>query len=173
MIAFMQAMQDKITTRRVDYTNDADRAAVCMLLDHYARDPMGGGSPIAPNVLTRLCDDLAARPFAFSFIAWANSAQGSQPAGLTNCFEGYSTFKAAPLINIHDIVVHSDWRGQGVGQKLMQAVELEARARQACKITLEVLTGNSVAMKSYAHFGFAPYALDPKAGTATFMQKWL
>lgn len=134
---------------------------------------MGGGTPLAPEALARLCDDLATRPFAFSFIAWAQTAQGEQAAGLVNCFEGYSTFKAAPLINIHDIVVHSDWRGKGVAQQLMQAVELEARARAACKVTLEVLAGNHTAMKSYERFGFAPYALDPKAGTATLMQKWL
>jgi GNAT superfamily N-acetyltransferase len=166
-------MAAQFITRRVDYSKPQDRAALTALLDHYAQDPMGGGSPIAPEALARLCDDLAKRPFAFSVIAWAQTAQVEQPAGLANCFEGYSTFKAAPLINIHDIVVHSDWRGQGVAQQLMQAVELEARARAACKITLEVLTGNHTAMKSYERFGFAPYALDPKAGTATFMQKWL
>jgi GNAT superfamily N-acetyltransferase len=166
-------MPEPFITRRVDYHKPQDRAALTALLDHYAQDPMGGGTPLAPEALARLCDDLAKRPFAFSFIAWAQTAQGEQPTGLVNCFEGYSTFKAAPLINIHDIVVHSDWRGQGVAQQLMQAVELEARARAACKITLEVLTGNRTAMKSYERFGFAPYALDPKAGTATFMQKWL
>lgn len=161
------------TTRRVDYTKPEDRAALTGLLDHYARDPMGGGTPLSPEVLARLCDDLAKRPAAFSFIAYSEKGAKGAPAGLVNCFEAYSTFKAAPLINIHDIVVHSDWRGQGVAQLLMQAVESEARARQACKITLEVLTGNAIAMKSYERFGFAPYALDPKAGTATFMQKWL
>jgi ribosomal protein S18 acetylase RimI-like enzyme len=166
-------MAEPFITRRVDYRKPQDRAALTALLDHYAQDPMGGGTPLAPEALARLCDDLATRPFAFSFIAWAQTAQGEQAAGLVNCFEGYSTFKAAPLINIHDIVVHSDWRGQGVAQQLMQAVELEARARVACKITLEVLTGNHTAMKSYERFGFAPYALDPKAGTATLMQKWL
>jgi GNAT superfamily N-acetyltransferase len=158
------------TTKRVDYSNAEDRAALIGLLDHYARDPMGGGAPLAPEGLARLCDDLNQRPFAFSIIAYS---ENGTPAGLANCFEGYSTFKAAPLINIHDIVVHSDWRGQGIAQLLMQAVEQEAHARKACKITLEVLTGNHAAMKSYEHFGFAPYALDPKAGTATFMQKWL
>jgi ribosomal protein S18 acetylase RimI-like enzyme len=163
-------MAAQFTTRRVDYHKPEDRAALTGLLDHYARDPMGGGCPLAPDVLTRLCDDLAARTFAFSFIAYG---EDGTPAGLVNCFEGYSTFKAQPLINIHDIVVHSAWRGQGVAQQLMQAVEAEARARQACKITLEVLTGNHTAMKSYERFGFAPYALDPNAGTATFMQKWL
>ncbi len=166
-------MTMEFVTRHVDYTLAQDRAALTALLDHYARDPMGGGSPIAPDALKRLCDELGQRSFAFSFIAWAQTSIGEQAVGLANCFEGYSTFKAASLVNIHDIVVHSDWRGQGVGQALMQAVEAEGRIRKACKITLEVLTGNAVAMKSYARFGFAPYALDPKAGTATFMQKWL
>jgi GNAT superfamily N-acetyltransferase len=170
-------MAAQFITRRVDYRNPKDRAALTALLDHYAQDPMGGGSPIAPDALARLCDDLSERAFAFSFIAWAaspeNEGKGERAVGLVNCMEGYSTFKAKPLINIHDLIVHSDWRGQGVGQRLMQAVEQEARNKGACKITLEVLTGNLTAMKSYERFGFAPYALDPKAGTATFMQKWL
>jgi GNAT superfamily N-acetyltransferase len=166
-----------ITTRRVDYANASDRAALCSLLNHYAQDPMGGGEPLTPDVLARLCDDLSQRAFAFSFIAWAaspeNEGKGERAVGLVNCMEGYSTFKAKPLINIHDLIVHSEWRGQGVGQRLMQAVEHVARSKGACKITLEVLTGNHTAMQSYERFGFAPYALDPKAGTATFMQKWL
>jgi GNAT superfamily N-acetyltransferase len=159
-----------ITVRRVDYTSAVDAQALTSLLNHYAQDPMGGSSAIAPEALARLCSDLQRRPFAFSFIAWN---EADQPIGLANCFEGYSTFKAQPLINIHDIVVLSSARGQGVAQLLMQAVEQEAKARNACKITLEVLTGNTVAMRSYQRFGFAPYALDPKAGTATFMQKWI
>ena len=159
-----------ITIRRVNYLDSVDAQALTSLLSHYACDPMGGGTALDPQVLARLCSDLSERPFAFSFIAWS---QSGQPIGLANCFEAYSTFKAQPLINIHDIVVHSSARGQGVAQLLMQAVELEARQRKACKITLEVLTGNTVAMKSYERFGFAAYTLDPKAGTATFLQKWI
>jgi GNAT superfamily N-acetyltransferase len=159
-----------IIVRRVNYNDAVDAQALTSLLNHYACDPMGGGQPLSDQVLARLCSDLGGRPFAFSFIAWS---EADEPLGLANCFEGYSTFKAQPLINIHDIVVHASSRGQGVAQLLMQAVEIEAKARNACKITLEVLTGNAVAMKSYSRFGFAPYALDPKAGTATFMQKWI
>jgi ribosomal protein S18 acetylase RimI-like enzyme len=157
------------TVRRVNYQNNTDRIALCAMLNAYAQDPMGGGETLNEKNLARLCDDLAARPFAFSFLAW----DGTTPLGLINCFEGYSTFKAQPLINIHDVAVHSSARGRGVGQALMQAVELEAKARGACKITLEVLTGNAVALKSYARFGFAAYQLDPEAGQAVFLQKWL
>jgi ribosomal protein S18 acetylase RimI-like enzyme len=158
-----------ITVRRVDYQDPGDRAALCQLLDLYAQDPMGGGAPLATEPLARLCDDLAQRPFAFSFIAW----RAGEPLGLANCFEGYSTFKAQPLINIHDLAVHPSARGRGVGQALMQAVEAEGNVRGACKITLEVLSGNAVALKSYERFGFAGYQLDPQAGQAVFMQKWL
>jgi ribosomal protein S18 acetylase RimI-like enzyme len=158
-----------ITITRVNYQDPTERTALCAMLNSYAQDPMGGAAPIAPGPLARLCDDLAARPFAFSFLAW----RGDEAVGLANCFEGYSTFKAQPLINIHDLAVHPSARSQGVGQALMNAVELEAKARGVCKITLEVLSGNTVALKSYARFGFAAYQLDSSAGQAVFLQKWL
>ncbi|NBQ06516.1 MAG: radical SAM protein [Betaproteobacteria bacterium] len=55
---------------------------------------------------------MARIPGAASFIAWLDG----QPIGLINCFEGYSTFKAKPLLNVHDIAVLDGYRGQGVGQ---------------------------------------------------------
>ena len=158
-----------LTVLPVDYHNVEHRHALVMLLDAYARDPMGGGEGLAEDVKARLCDDLAARPDAASFIAWHDG----EPVGLVNCIEGYSTFKARPLMNIHDIAVLPGQRGQGVGQALLQAAQDHARARGCCKLTLEVLTGNLVALRSYERFGFAPYALDPAAGQASFMQKWL
>ena len=162
-----------ITVRRVNYQDPTDRAALCAMLNSYAQDPMGGSTPIAPELLARLCDDLATKPFAFSFLAWQKTADGEQAVGLANCFEGYSTFKAQPLVNIHDIAVHASTRGQGVGQALLQAVEVEAKSRNACKITLEVLSSNTVALKSYERFGFAAYELDPEIGQAVFLQKWI
>ena len=165
----MTANHAPLTVERVDYRDPLQRQALVGLLDAYARDPMGGGQPLAADVKSRLCDDLAARCDAASFIAWADR----QAVGLINCFEGYSTFKARPLMNIHDIVVLPSQRGRGVGQALLEAVQDHARQRGCCKLTLEVLTGNAVAMRSYSRFGFAPYALDPAAGVATFLQKWL
>ena len=158
-----------ITVRRVNYQDPTDRAALCAMLNSYALDPMGGNEALVDKNLARLCDDLATKPFAFSFLAW----QGADAVGLANCFEGYSTFKAQPLVNIHDLAVQPGARGRGVGQALMQAVEQEGKARNACKITLEVLSGNTVALKSYERFGFAAYQLDPAAGQALFLQKWL
>ncbi len=153
----------------VDYRNTTHRSALVMLLDAYAQDPMGGGEGLTQDVKARLCDDLAARPTAASFIAWLDGT----PVGLINCMEGYSTFKARPLMNIHDIAVLPGHRGAGVGQALLAAAEQHAKDRGCCKLTLEVLTGNTRALKSYLGFGFEPYALDPAEGQASFMQKWL
>ncbi len=158
-----------LAVRRVDYQDQAQAQALVMLLDAYARDPMGGGEGLSEEVKSRLCRDLAQRSDAASFIAW----EDAQPLGLINCIEGYSTFKAQPLMNIHDIAVLPAHRGRGVGQALLAAAEAHARERGCCKLTLEVLTGNSVALRSYQRFGFAPYVLDPSAGQASFMQKWL
>ena len=161
----MNALQVK----RVDYLNALDAKALVFLLDAYAQDPMGGGEALQTEASTRLCADLSRIPGAASFIAW----QDGLAIGLINCFEGYSTFKAKPLLNVHDIAVLASHRGQGVGQALLKAAETHALSRGCCKLTLEVLSGNSQAMASYKRFGFEQYELDPAAGQAQFMQKWL
>ena len=165
-------MNPDLHIQRVDYRAPLDGLHLRRLLDLYARDPMGGGEPLAASVLERLCDDLARRPDAASFLAY-RVTDPSDPVGLINCFEGYSTFKAKPLLNVHDIVVHPDVRGQGVAQALLGAAQQLAIERGCCKLTLEVLSGNTVAMNAYDRFGFTPYQLDPGAGQAVLLQKWL
>ncbi|MCY7294740.1 GNAT family N-acetyltransferase [Alteromonas sp. a30] len=153
----------------VDYNNPQHAKDLVYLLDHYAQDEMGGASPLKENVKQNLSNELAKRSFAFSFIAYVNN----KPAGLINCFEGFSTFACKPLINIHDLVVHSDFRGQGLSRALIQSVCEEGKKRGCCKITLEVLTGNTVAYQAYRRFGFKPYELKPENGSATFMEFYL
>jgi ribosomal protein S18 acetylase RimI-like enzyme len=52
-------------------------------------------------------------------------------------------------------------------------VEQEARRRGACKLTLEVLSNNKPALRTYEREGFASYQLDPEFGHAVFLQKKL
>ena len=98
---------------------------------------------------------------------------GEQPVGLINCIEGFSTFACKPLVNVHDVVVLASHRGQRVTQRMLARVEAEARARGACKLTLEVLSGNPSALRAYEREGFANYQLDPAFGSAMFLQKKL
>ena len=130
---------------------------------------MGGGQSLSKDVKTNLVLALSKLSYAFSFLCYVEGA----PAGLVNCFEAFSTFSCKPLINVYDVVVLKEYRGQGISQKLLQSIEEEAIVRGCCKITLEVLSGNEAAKKSYEKFGFSPYELDPKAGSALFWEKVL
>lgn len=157
-----------LTIALADYRDPRDAADVVALLDAYARDPMGGGEPLRDEVKGRLADDLAANPQAFSLLARLDG----EAVGLANCFMGYSTFAAAPLVNIHDLAVLPDRRGAGIGKALLAAVEAEGLKRGACKVTLEVLSGNP-ARHLYAREGYGDYQLDPATGHALFWQKRL
>ena len=164
-----ETLAPTLTVRRADYGDAGDAAALVALLDVYARDPMGGGKGLSQAVKASLPTALQVFPGAFSLLAF----QGDEAVGLANCFTGFSTFAARPLVNIHDLAVRPEQRGKGIGRALMQAVEAEARARGACKITLEVLGGNDNAKALYAALGYATYALDPAKGTAQFWEKTL
>ncbi len=153
--------------RTIDYSNSRDAADMMMLLDHYAQDPMGGDEPLPQRVRETLIDELQKRSFVASAVAYVNG----KPAALVNYVEGFSTFAAKPLINVHDLVVHTDFRGQGLSHRLLEFVENQAAAMGCCKVTLEVLTENVVAKKSYEKFGFKPYQLTEAGGPAQFWQK--
>ncbi|HEY3047470.1 MAG TPA: GNAT family N-acetyltransferase [Polaromonas sp.] len=154
---------------RADYSNPAHASAVVQLLDAYAQDPAGGGEALSDFAKKHLVKELAARPHAFSVLAF----DGAQPVGLINCIEGFSTFACRPLVNIHDVAVLPSHRGQRVGEQMLALVDEIARERGACKLTLEVLQGNRSAIKLYERVGFAAYQLDPAMGQAQFFQKWL
>jgi len=165
-------MSTAIRVTQADYANPVHAAALVMLLDAYASDPMGGGEPLSDFAKAHLVPSLAARPQAYSVLAFA-SADDSVPVGLVNCIEGFSTFKCQPLVNVHDVAVLAGYRGQRIGEQMLAVAETIARERGACKLTLEVLSGNTGAEKLYRRVGFAYYELDPAMGQAGFMQKWL
>lgn len=165
----MTALAPALAVELADYSDPRDAADIVELLEAYARDPMGGGEPLGQEVRDEVVPGLAATPGAFSLIARVDG----QAVGLANCFTGFSTFVAKPLINVHDMTVISSYRGQGIGRALLEAVDSEARRRGACKITLEVLSGNDRAKRLYLALGYGDYQLDTETGHALFWQKRL
>jgi ribosomal protein S18 acetylase RimI-like enzyme len=153
----------------VDLHNPSESAPWLALLDHYAQDPMGGGAGLSEYAKVHLVEALKDLPTFHGALAY----EGEKAVGLIDCFSGFSTFAAKPLLNIHDIVVHAERRGQGVGQALLAWAETRAQALGCCKLTLEVLANNARAMLAYERAGFVPYELDPAAGQALLLQKVL
>jgi GNAT superfamily N-acetyltransferase len=161
--------QQQINIVRVDYGNPQHGSDLVLLLDSYARDPMGGGEPLSQFVKDNLVAELSKRDFGLSLIVYVDN----QPAGLLNAFEGFSTFACKPLFNVHDIIVLEKFRGLQLSQLLLQELEDIALNKGCCKITLEVLEGNNIAQRAYQKSGFAGYELDPQMGKAMFWQKKL
>ena len=150
-----------------DYKNKSHGFDIVYLLECYSIDPMGGGTLLSDHVKDNLVQELSDLPQAFSVLCYVDR----KPAGLINCFEAFSTFQCKPLINIHDVVVAAHFRGLGISQLMMAAVEEIAKRKSCRKITLEVLEENKVAKSSYKKFGFSGYELNSPMGKAVFWEK--
>lgn len=135
----------------------------------YALDTMGNGGPLPSQVLANLISGLRAHPTTFIFLA----LDQRKFVGIATCFIAFSTFAARPLINIHDLAVLAEYRGQGVGQALLQAVEQHARANNFCKLTLETQENNVRARRVYASAGFTQAVYGDTTGGSLFYSKKL
>jgi GNAT superfamily N-acetyltransferase len=136
--------------RPASLSDPADAAAIVHLIDAYARDPRGGGTPLPAAVRERLAPGLAAHPTAHAWLAFEDGTA----IGVCVGFLGYSTFQAMPLLNIHDVAVLPEHRGRGVGRALLAAAEQTAGAAGCCKLTLEVQDDNPPARRLYERLGF-------------------
>ena len=119
--------------------------AVLELTDAYASDPMGNGEPLSDSVRRDLISELRRHPTTVIFLAY----HYGRAIGIANCFIGFSTFAARPLINISDLAVLPGNRGRGIGRKLLEAVERKARELGCCKLTIEVQENNRRAKYYY------------------------
>ena len=154
---------------KADLATKPHQQAVVSMINAYASDPMGDGKPLASKVKEKLIAGLRNHPTTLIFLAMRESV----PVGIAVCFGGFSTFAARPLLNIHDIYVASEVRGQGVGRMLLEHVERAAQATDCCKLTLEVQERNTHAQKVYAAHGFSQSTYVEEAGGALFLSKVL
>ncbi len=154
---------------KADLSKQYHTEALIQLMSEYALDAMGGGQDLSELAKNNLVAELSKRSSVHVIIAFVDRI----PAGLAICFEGFSTFACKPLLNIHDLIVSSHYRGQGLSKLILQRVEAIACDLGCCKITLEVLEGNHAAKAAYKSFGFSGYELNPQMGHALFWEKKL
>ena len=120
------------------------------LMNIYRNDPMGGVGTMSEELASKLIDDLKDNPTYIGFLVVADRKY----AALANCFTNYSTFKAKPLLNIHDFIVSSEWRGKKVGEFLMNEMATYLKDKGYCRINLEVRHDNPRAMGLYKKMGY-------------------
>ena len=167
-------MSPVIQIIEADLASPEHAADIVAMVDAYASDPMGNDERLPADVLERLVPAMRAHPTTLVLLAYAEDENGNRsPVGIANCFVGFSTFAALPLINIHDLAVMPQARGQGIGRRLLAAVEAKARERGCCKVTLEVLENNRPAKTLYEAVGFEQAVYTGAAGGALFYAKKL
>ncbi len=158
-----------IEIREANLRDPADAAALVEALDAYARDPMGGGEPLAAEVRAGLAPALAVHPGAHVLLAW----EGPRVVGVATCFLGFSTFSARTLLNVHDLGVVPDARGRGVGRALLAQAEALARSLGCIKLSLEVREDNAPARALYEAVGGREFELRGEPRRTFFLTKRL
>lgn len=158
-----------IHSKLADLSNPEQAESVINLLNQYALHPMGGGEALSEFTRLNLIPTLLTRKECSIILAYDDE----KTVGLCNCFEAFSTFASKPLLNIHDLFVVEAYRNQGLAKQMMALAEDIARKKGCCKMTLEVLSKNEAAKKSYHASGYRPYQLDEQFGLAEFWQKYL
>ncbi|WP_372773146.1 GNAT family N-acetyltransferase [Mangrovibacterium sp.] len=134
----------------IDLQSEEHVNALIRLLDVYMRDPMGSSSPMPEGLDSKIIEGLRNYPSYLGFFAKLDG----EFAALANCNKNFSTFKAMPLINIHDFIVHPDFRGKGVGQFLLNQIAAYGMKQGFCRVNLEVRHDNQNAKSLYEKAGF-------------------
>ncbi len=139
------------------------------MTDTSIRRATGGDA----EAILRLIQDLAEQHNASQMIVWnaddlrekgleaehpvfealvAENRDG-QIVGCAIYFERFSTWKG-PNLHIEDLMVLPEYRGQHIGEALMDAVVAEARRREMNRVELDVEGHNEGAMRFYHRKGF-------------------
>jgi len=160
-------MSSQVRIFIADLQDPAHGEAVLEMICAYAAEPMGSGESLPVDVRENLLPGLQAQPGTLVLLAEVDH----RPVGVAVCFRGFSTFYAKPLLNIHDLAVVDGYRGRGIGQTLLAAVEEQARALGCCRITLEVRSDNEGAQRLYRALGFSGGAPGEEEAEYLFWKK--
>ncbi len=135
---------------QVDLENPVHCEQLLHLLNDYMEDEMGISESMPEELGPKIIEGLKKHSAYMGFFICI----GDDYAGLANCNLNFSTWKASPLINIHDLIVSPHFRQQGVGLFLLKGIENYAAENGYCRINLEVRHDNFKAQNLYKKAGF-------------------
>jgi len=134
----------------VDIHDEAQIERLFGILDAYARGPGEQNAPLGPDAREQLEPLLRAHPMSFVLFG----RLGGEIVGAAACVWTLGTFSGRPGLNLHDFSVLPEAQGRGVGSALLEEMQRRAKARDASKLTLEVVGTNEAAQRLYERFGF-------------------
>ncbi len=93
-----------------------------------------------------------ARPMAEVVIA----ESAGEPAGFALFFHNFSTFLGRPGLYLEDLYVRPEWRGRGIGERLLSHLAALAVERGCGRLEWSVLDWNEPAIGFYRALGAEP-----------------
>lgn len=141
---------EKMQFVRVNLEDKSHCSNLLRLLNEYMRDEMGTGKPMPEDLEGKIIEGLKSHAGYVGFFVCV----GDEFAALANCNLNFSTWQAKPLINIHDFIVSSVCRNQGIGMFLLKGIEKFALQKGYCRINLEVRHDNIKAQNLYHKAGY-------------------
>ncbi len=72
-----------------------------------------------------------------------------------------STAEGSRAAWLEDMIVHPDWRGQGIGRRLLNNALAEAKRAGCTRVTLLTDCENHQAIRFYSRAGFERSAMAP------------
>jgi ribosomal protein S18 acetylase RimI-like enzyme len=92
------------------------------------------------------------------FVALADN--NSKPVGFTQLYPNYSSVRAIKNWTLNDLYVDSDYRKQGIGEKLIQTAMEYAKNDNAKFVELSTAVDNYTAQSVYEKVGFKKQESD-------------
>ena len=86
---------------------------------------------------------------------------GDVVVGMVSLLFTVSTAEGGRAAWLEDMVVHPDWRGRGIGARLLREAIRQARAAGCGRITLLTDASNLAAQEFYGRAGFSRSAMAP------------
>ncbi|MFN0300919.1 MAG: GNAT family N-acetyltransferase [Burkholderiales bacterium] len=95
------------------------------------------------------------------FVAVDRTDRAARVIGMASLLYSESTFLGGPVGWLEDVVVHPQWRGQGVGTALIDHIKTFAREHGLLRITLLTDFDNARAIRRYENAGFVRSTMIP------------
>lgn len=103
------------------------------------------------NLFERRCAEVI-----IAYYQKADTAE-KEPAGFALFFHNFSTFEGKPGLYLEDLFVRSDFRGLGIGKKLLIQLAALAKERSCGRFEWVVLNWNEPSRKFYESLGAKPH----------------
>jgi GNAT superfamily N-acetyltransferase len=87
--------------------------------------------------------------------------EGARVVGMVSVLRTVSTAEGGPAGLLEDLVVRPEWRGRGIGSRLLAYAIEQARADGLLRLTLLTDAANARAQRLYERAGFRPSGMRP------------